>query len=73
MSRALEARAKQERDELFCVVASTGPGKQVASGQIPATCDPGTYSTAQVRCNTKICSVPCPVTARCNTIRVTDS
>ena len=59
--------------ELFCVVASTGAGKQVASGQIPATCDPGTYSTAQVRCNTKICSIPCPVTARCNTIRVTDS
>ena len=49
--------------ELFCVVASTGAGKQVASGQIPATCDPGTYSTAQVRCNTKICSIPCPVTA----------
>ena len=42
--------------ELFCVVASTGVGKQVAPGQIPATCDPGTYSTAQVRCNTKICS-----------------
>lgn len=59
--------------ELFCVVASTGAGKQVASGQIPATCDPGTYSTAQVRCNTKICSIPCPTTARCNTIRVSDS
>jgi Flp pilus assembly protein TadG len=59
--------------ELFCVVASTGAGRQVASGQIPATCDPGTYSTSQVRCNTKICSIPCPVTARCNTIRVTDS
>ena len=54
-------------------MASTGAGKQVASGQIPATCDPGTYSTAQVRCNTKICSIPCPTTARCNTIRVSDS
>jgi hypothetical protein len=59
--------------ELFCVVASTGAGKQVAAGQIPATCDPGTYATAQVRCNTKICSIPCPSTARCNTIRVSDS
>jgi len=59
--------------ELFCVVASTGASKQVASGQIPATCDPGTYNSSQVRCNTKICSIPCPVTARCNTIKVTDA
>ncbi|TGN61647.1 hypothetical protein EXE59_23445 [Nocardioides eburneiflavus] len=46
--------------ELFCVVASTGASRQVASGQIPATCDPGTYSSSQVRCNTKICSIPVP-------------
>ncbi|NPC45388.1 pilus assembly protein TadG-related protein [Nocardioides sp. zg-1230] len=59
--------------ELFCVVASTGAGRQVASDQIPATCDPGTYDSSHVRCNTRICSIPCPVTARCNTIRVTDS
>ena len=26
-----------------------------------------------MRCNTKICSIPCPATSRCNTIRVTDS
>jgi hypothetical protein len=59
--------------ELFCVVASTGSSKQVATGQIPATCDPGTYNGATVRCNAKICSIPCPVTARCNTVKVSDS
>lgn len=59
--------------DLFCVVASTGSSKQVAAGQIPATCDPGTYNSATVRCNTKICSIPCPNTARCNTIRVSDA
>lgn len=59
--------------ELFCVVASTGSSKQVAAGQIPATCDPGTYNSATVRCNTKICSIPCPTTGRCNTIRVSDA
>lgn len=59
--------------DLFCVVASTGSSKQVAAGQIPATCDPGTYNSAALRCNTKICSIPCPTTARCNTIRVSDA
>ena len=59
--------------DLFCVVASTGSSKQVAAGQIPATCDPGTYNSASVRCNTKICSIPCPTSARCNTIRVSDA
>lgn len=59
--------------ELFCVIASTGTTRKIAPGQIPATCDPGAYSNASVRCNVKICSIPCPVSARCNTIRVTDS
>lgn len=59
--------------DLFCVVASTGASKQVASNQVPATCDPGTYAGGSVRCNAKICSIPCPTTARCNTVRVTDS
>src|SRR3954447_24960866 len=51
--------------ELYCVVASTGASKTIASGQIPATCDPGVYNSTAVRCNIKICSIPCPATARC--------
>lgn len=57
--------------ELLCVVASTGASRRVAVGQIPATCDPGPFDGTQVRCNTKICSIPCPASARCNTMRVT--
>lgn len=59
--------------DLFCVVRSTGASKQIAPGQIPATCDPGTYSSSTVRCNTSICSIPCPATASCNTVRVSDT
>lgn len=59
--------------ELYCVVASTGASRTIAAGQIPATCDPGVYSSTAVKCNTKICSIPCPVTARCNTIKVSDT
>ena len=58
---------------LFCVVASTGPSRRVAEGQIPATCDPGPFDSSVVRCNQKICSIPCPPTARCNTVRVSDA
>lgn len=58
---------------LYCVVKSTGASKQVAPGQIPATCDPGTYSSSTVRCNTTICSIPCPTTGKCNTVRVSDT
>jgi len=72
MAKRQDANMTPDTD-LFCVVASTGATKQVAAGQIPATCDPGSYSNASVRCNTKICSIPCPATGRCNTLRVSDS
>ena len=60
--------------ELFCVVASTGAGKQVATGADPGHLRPrDLLPPPRSRCNTKICSIPCPTTARCNTIRVSDS
>lgn len=54
-----------------CLVASTGPAKTVASGQVPNVCDPGTTSGA--KCDEKVCSIPCaPGAGRtCNTIIVT--
>lgn len=56
----------------WCLVASTGAARTVATGQIPSVCDPGTVAGA--RCNEKICAVPCiPGGGRtCNTITVTD-
>lgn len=57
--------------EFFCVVASTGATRQIATGQIPATCNPGT--TTGFVCNDNICSIPCPKTATCNTMRVSAS
>lgn len=59
--------------QLFCVVASVGAGRRVAPGQIPATCDPGVYDGASVRCNQEICAIPCSPSARCNTMRVVDA
>lgn len=56
----------------WCVVASTGATKAVASGQIPSVCNPGT--TANARCNESICAIPCTPagTVTCNSITVTD-
>jgi len=42
----------------WCVVASTGTAKTVASGQVPGVCNPGT--TAGARCNETSCAIPCP-------------
>ncbi|WP_442543655.1 pilus assembly protein TadG-related protein [Arthrobacter sp. KN11-1C] len=55
----------------WCVVASTGTTKTVASGQVPAVCNPGT--TAGAKCNTTICAIPCSPGSgnTCNTITVT--
>ena len=58
--------------ELYCVVASTGASRQIAEGQIPATCDPGAFDSSAVRCNTRLCSIPCPASGKCNTVRVSD-
>ncbi|MGO4190671.1 pilus assembly protein TadG-related protein [Arthrobacter sp. YAF17] len=56
----------------WCVVASTGSAKTVATSQIPSVCDPG--AVAGAKCNEVICAVPCiPGSGRtCNTITVTD-
>lgn len=56
----------------WCVVASTGATKTVASGQVPGVCNPGT--TAGAKCNETICAIPCITGAgrTCNTITVTD-
>jgi Flp pilus assembly protein TadG len=56
----------------WCVVASTGTAKTVASGQVPSVCNPGTVTGAN--CNETICAIPCiPAgTITCNTITVTD-
>lgn len=58
--------------KFWCVVASSGAGKTVATGQIPAVCDPGT--TVGAKCSETICAIPCPKTAdkKCNTVTVTD-
>lgn len=56
----------------WCLVASTGATKTVASGQIPSVCDPGTVAGA--KCNEQICAIPCTPGSghTCNTITVTD-
>lgn len=56
----------------WCVVASTGAAKTVASGQVPSVCNPGT--TAGARCSETICAIPCITGGgrTCNTITVTD-
>lgn len=56
----------------WCVVASTGATKTVASGQIPSVCDPGTAAGA--KCNEEICAISCTPGSghTCNTITVTD-
>ncbi|WP_441407861.1 pilus assembly protein TadG-related protein [Arthrobacter sp. 2MCAF15] len=56
----------------WCVVASTGASKTVASGQVPGVCNPGT--TAGAKCNETICAIPCITGGgrTCNTITVTD-
>lgn len=62
---------------LWCVVASTGTTATVQTSQIPSTCNPGTgpYTTAKyadLRCNSKICKIPCAPSAstKCNTVEV---
>lgn len=62
---------------LWCVVASTGTTATVQTSQIPSTCNPGTgpYTTskyADLRCNTKICKIPCAPSpsTKCNTVEV---
>ena len=66
--------------DLWCVVASTGAAKTVKSAQIPSTCNPGPapYDVAHypgLRCNTKLCSIPCVAEEgdTCNTVRAADS
>ncbi|MEO8219480.1 MAG: pilus assembly protein TadG-related protein [Specibacter sp.] len=56
----------------WCIVASSGAGRTVATGQIPGVCDPGT--TAGARCTETICAIPCPKTSdrKCNSVTVTD-
>ena len=44
--------------KFWCVVASSGAGKTVATGQIPAVCDPGT--TVGAKCSETICAIPAP-------------
>lgn len=62
---------------LWCVVASTGSSTSVRTDQIPSTCNPGAapYTTSKypdLRCNTKICKIPCApsTTTVCNTVEV---
>lgn len=63
---------------LWCIVGSTGATKQVASGHIPATCDPAgtppyTNGVNGVVCDEVLCAVPCNSGvsgARCNTVKV---
>lgn len=66
--------------DFWCVVASTPSGATYVpdASQIPATCNPGSgpYTTATypaLRCNATRCAIPCPDTATCNTIRVSQS
>ena len=56
----------------WCVVASSGASKTVASGQVPSVCNPGT--TAGAKCNETICAIPCVAGSghTCNTVTVTD-
>lgn len=65
--------------DLFCVVGSTlvSGSYQVDSNHIPSTCMPGPapYTAAAypgLRCNAKICAIPCFTSQgdQCNTIRV---
>ena len=62
---------------LWCVVASTGTETSVRTDQIPSTCNPGAapYTTSNypdLRCNTRICKIPCApsLTTTCNTVEV---
>jgi hypothetical protein len=62
---------------LWCVVASTGTSTSVRVDQIPSTCNPGSppYTTStypDLRCNTKICKIPCApsLSTSCNTVEV---
>lgn len=62
---------------LWCLVASTGTSTSVRVDQIPSTCNPGPapYTTARypdLRCNTKICKIPCApsLSTTCNTVEV---
>lgn len=68
------------RADLYCVVASTGTARTVNATQIPSTCYPGPapYSSSAypgLRCNAKICAIPCKVsnTTQCNTITVSEN
>ena len=54
---------------VWCMVPSTGATLQIAAGNIPALCDPGTI-TSKV-CDQNLCAIPCPLTgSTCNAIKV---
>lgn len=54
---------------LWCIVASTGATKQIAPGNIPAVCNPG--STTGATCDEFLCAIPCPLSgATCNAVQV---
>ncbi len=62
---------------LWCMVGSTGATKQVATGYIPATCQPGgsgpyTNGVGGVICDEYLCAIPCSGAAGtvCNTVKV---
>jgi hypothetical protein len=63
---------------LWCVVAATPTvPPRPRDDQIPSTCNPGTapFTTAKypdLRCNTKICKIPCApsLSTSCNTVEV---
>jgi Flp pilus assembly protein TadG len=61
----------------LCVVANkSGVAGTIAAGavvdaaQIPATCNPGTYAAADVKCSASSCAIPCPDSATCNAVTV---
>lgn len=62
----------------WCMVNSTGATKQVASGQIPSTCDPNPSGShvfvngvGGVVCDQFLCAIPCTGSgAQCNALQV---
>jgi Flp pilus assembly protein TadG len=54
---------------LWCIVASTGATKDIASGNIPSVCNPIT-TTGKV-CDQNLCAIPCNASgASCNAIQI---
>jgi hypothetical protein len=71
MARSMDPAIDPDVD-LWCVIKSDG-GAPVMS-QIPGTCDPANPSLDGMRCNDKICAIPCfPARGgQCNAMRVTE-